>query len=129
MALEFSIALWCVLAAGLLPLLTVYPAKFDRKLDNRDPSARHARQTGLRRRAFAAHRNGFEAFPLFAVAVIVAGLTGADQARVDALALAFVALRVLFTVAYFANLSLVRSGLFALGLGVTIAIYTAAIWA
>ncbi len=34
---ELTIALWCVLAAGILPLLTVYPAKFDRKLDNRDP--------------------------------------------------------------------------------------------
>lgn len=128
MELELTIALWCVLAAGILPLLTVYPAKFDRKLDNRDPTARHAEQTGLRRRAYAAHRNGFEAFPLFAVAVIVAQSTGADQATVDALAVAFVVVRVLFTLAYYANLSLVRSGLFAVGFAATVAIFTASQW-
>ncbi|RAI04435.1 hypothetical protein DLJ53_00860 [Acuticoccus sediminis] len=126
--MEFTTALWCVLVAAILPLLTVYPAKFDRKLDNRDPRARHAGQTGFRRRAYAAHLNAYEAFPLFAAAVIVAGLTGADRATVDALAVAYVVLRLLFTAAYYANLSLVRSGLFAVSTAVSVAIFTSALW-
>ena len=128
MTITFTPALWCVLAAGLLPILAVYPAKFDRRMDNRDPRVRHAEQTGLRRRAYAAHLNGFESFPLFAVAVLVAQLTGADQGLVDRLAVGFVVLRILFTAAYYANLSLVRSALFALSLAVTIAIFTASRW-
>ncbi|WP_420391841.1 MAPEG family protein [Acuticoccus sp.] len=125
----FTIALWCVLAAAVLPILAVYPAKFDPELDNRDPRARHAQQTGLRRRAFAAHQNGFEAFALFAVAVLVATITGADRGWVDALALVFIATRVLYTLAYYANLSLVRSGLFSVGFGASVAIFTASLWA
>ena len=38
--------------------------------------------------------NGFEAFPLFAAAVIVAQILQAPQARIDILALVFVAARV-----------------------------------
>ncbi len=60
--------------------------------------------------------------------MIVAQSTGADQATVDALAVAFVVVRVLFTLAYYANLSLVRSGLFAVGFAATVAIFTASQW-
>lgn len=125
----FTLAFWCVLAAAVIPILAVYPAKFDRALDNRDPRARHAEQTGLARRAYAAHQNGFEAFAFFAAAVIIATLTGADGTIVDRLAVAFVLVRIAYTLAYFAGLSFVRSGLFALGWGASAAIFTAALWA
>jgi uncharacterized MAPEG superfamily protein len=64
---------------------------------------------GLAQRAHAAHLNSFEAFPLFAVAVIVAQMQSADQARVDTLALIFIGLRVLYGVLYLANKAILRS--------------------
>ncbi|MGH8105457.1 MAG: MAPEG family protein, partial [Arenimonas sp.] len=48
-------------------------------------------------------------FPLFAVAVIVAQLNGADQARVDLLALSFIGLRILYGILYMANKASLRS--------------------
>jgi len=83
-------AFWCVLVAGLLPYAGTIAAKGGRRFDNNNPRAWLADQTGWRARANAAQLNGFEAFPLFAAAVVVAHLTGAAQARVDLLALLFV---------------------------------------
>jgi uncharacterized MAPEG superfamily protein len=64
---------------------------------------------GAAQRAHAAHLNSFEAFPLFAAAVIVAQITGAEQARVDMLALGFIGLRVLYGILYLADKATLRS--------------------
>ena len=75
------------------------------------PSCRcwQAGLTGIAQRAHAAHLNSFEAFPLFATAVIVARLNGADQSRVDALSVAFVGLRLIFGILYLADKATMRS--------------------
>jgi uncharacterized MAPEG superfamily protein len=44
-------------------------------------------------RADAAHQNGMESFPLFAVAVLAAHVTGVEEASVNSLTLAYLALR------------------------------------
>ena len=88
-------ALLCVLIAGLLPYLWTSVAKaVGPRYDNRDVRGWQARLGGLPQRAHAAHLNSFEAFPLFAVAVLAALLTGADAQRTMLLAIAFVILRV-----------------------------------
>ena len=85
-------ALWCVLIAGLLPYGATLTAKIGgAKFDNANPRDWLGGQSGFRRRANAAQLNSFEAFPLFAAAVIVAQMLGARQGRVDMLALVFVA--------------------------------------
>ena len=72
------IAFWCVLIAGLMPLACTYVAKFGPKsgpanrFDNHYPRAWLAQQTGLRARADAAQANCWEAFPFFAIGVILA---------------------------------------------------------
>jgi uncharacterized MAPEG superfamily protein len=119
-------AYWCVLAAGLLPYLATLTAKVGARFDNRHPREWLARQSGWRARANAAQANGFEAFPLFAAAVIVAHQLGAPQDRVDALALTFVAARVVYFACYVADLHWVRSIAWTVGIGSAVAIFVAA---
>lgn len=118
-------AYWCVLIAGLLPYLATATAKGGARFDNRNPRAWLAQQTGFRARANAAQLNGFEAFPLFAAAVIVAHLTDAPQARVDALAMVFVAARVAHLAFYLADLAALRSLAWFVGIGSAVAIFVA----
>jgi uncharacterized MAPEG superfamily protein len=118
-------AFWCVLVAGLLPYAATLTAKGGARFDNRNPRAWLAQQTGWRARAHAAQLNSFEAFPLFAVAVLVAHALHAPQARVDLLALAFVAARVAYLVTYLADLHLLRSVVWFVGIGSAVAIFLA----
>ena len=118
-------ALWCVLVAGLLPYAATLTAKGGTRFDNRNPRAWLAVQTGWRARAHATQLNGFEAFPLFAVAVLVAQQLHAPQARVDTLAVVFVAARVAYQVAYLADLHAVRSIVWFIGIGAAVAIFLA----
>jgi len=125
--MQMTTALWCVLASGLLPYVATTIAKAGgERYDNRDPRAWLDRQQGFRRRADFAQRNGFEAFPLFAAAVIVAHLLGAEQERIDALALIFVAARVLYTACYLADWDRARSVAWLVGFVATIAIFVTA---
>lgn len=122
-----TIAYWCVLAAALMPFLWTVVAKTSgERFDNRTPREWQSRLSGLPARAHAAHLNAFEAFPFFAAAVIVAHQLEAPQARIDALALAFVGLRLAYGALYLANLHWLRSLVWAGALGCTIAIFVAA---
>lgn len=112
-----SPAYWCVLAAGLMPYAFTAVAKgVGERYDNRQPREWQSRLSGLAARAHAAHLNSFEAFPLFAAAVIIADLGQADAARVDALALAFVLLRLGYGISYMAGWARTRSLLWLLAL-------------
>ncbi len=103
-------AYWCVLVAALLPFLFTLIAKLSgSRFDNRDPRAWQSRLSGMPARAHAAHLNSFEAFPLFAAAVIIAHSVGSDQARTDGLAMAFIALRLGFGICYIADWDKLRS--------------------
>jgi uncharacterized MAPEG superfamily protein len=70
--------------------------------------------------------NGFEAFPLFAAGVLVAHAAGAAQARVDALALTFVAARVAYLAFYLADRATLRSLAWFVGIGSAVALFFAA---
>jgi uncharacterized MAPEG superfamily protein len=118
-------ALWCVLAAGLMPYAATLTAKGGVRFDNRNPRAWLAGQSGWRARAHAAQLNGFEAFPLFAVAVLVAHQLHAPQGRVDALAVLFVVARVGYLATYVADLHVLRSILWFVGLASAVAIFVA----
>jgi uncharacterized MAPEG superfamily protein len=126
-----SIANWCVVAACVLPVLTVGMAKASFGLksrrnqngyDNHHPREWAAKVQGWQARAVAAQANGFEALPLFIAAVVLAQQAHADQARIDQLALAFMAVRVAYVAVYLMNLAMVRSLVWFLGLGLSIAI-------
>lgn len=121
-------ALLCVLIAGLMPYLWTAVAKVaGPRYDNRDVRGWQARLSGLPHRATAAHLNSFEAFPLFATAVLAAFLTGADAQRVMQLSLAFVGLRLAYGVIYLLNIAALRSLVWFAGMACVVAIWLAAI--
>lgn len=126
-----TIANTTVLIAAVMPVITMGIAKASTAgkkrnqggYDNNNPRTWMASLDGWRARAAAAQNNGFEALPLFVFAVLAAQHAGLDQARTDHLALAFIGVRVLYTAIYFANIAALRSVVWAVGLGITIAIF------
>ncbi|ALU90770.1 MAPEG family protein [Herbaspirillum rubrisubalbicans] len=122
-----TLADWCILIAGLMPVLTIAVAKYGRRdFDNAEPRAWLDQQTGLRRRADYAHRNHFEAFPFFAAAVLVAQQVGAPQAQIDIAALVFIAARILYTVLYLTDKPSARSAVWIVGYLSVIALFVIA---
>ena len=125
-----TIAKWCVLAACVLPMMTVGLAKastarLTRKTgayDNQQPREWAARLTGWQQRANAAQANGFEALPLFIAAVLLAQMAQADQGRIDQLALAFVGIRVVYVAMYLMGLGTLRTLVWTAGLTICIAL-------
>jgi uncharacterized MAPEG superfamily protein len=120
-----TFAFWCVLAAALLPYVTVAIAKYDRTYNNRSPRDWEARLEGRSRRAVFAHQNHFEAFPAFAAAVLIAHIAAAPQPIADALAGTFVALRIAYTWAYLADRPAARSTLWLLAFACVLALFAA----
>jgi len=118
-------AYWCVLIAAALPYLSAYIGKAGsfRGRDNQQPRDWAARQSGWRARALAAQNNGFEGLPIFIGAVIVAHQLGAQQARLDLFASAYIALRCIYIGLYIGNISTARSAVWALGWLVSLAIF------
>jgi len=120
-----SLSYWCVLAAGLLPYACSYIAKagaFGFR-DNQAPRDWGTRQSGWRARAYAAQANSFEGLPLFIGAVVIAHQLGAAQGRLDALALAYVLLRVAYIALYVGGWGSARSAVWALAFAANIAIF------
>lgn len=122
-----TIANWCVLVAALLPFVFTGLAKFSGlKYNNKRPREFQAQLTGWRLRAHWAHLNSFEAFPIFAAGVLIAQQAGADQGRVDLLAMAYIGARLVYGAMYLANLAPLRSVVWAIALGLNIALFVAA---
>src|ERR1700730_9928457 len=67
-----TFAYWMLIAAAMLPYLTIALATSASVIDNRAPRPSLESLSGWRQRADWAHRNHFEAFPAFAAAVFVA---------------------------------------------------------
>ena len=117
-------AYWCVLVVALMPYVASSVAKAGgERYNNRDPRRWLEQQQGFRARADAAQANSFEAFPFFAVAVIVAHLTQAPQDRVDALAVIFIVARASYIVCYLADWHWARSIVWTIGFVATITIF------
>jgi uncharacterized MAPEG superfamily protein len=124
-----TIALWCVLLTALIPLMMTGIAKaLGGRYDNHDPRGQALSYSGMAKRAHAAHQNGFEAFPLFAAAVIIAELKGGPRLTVDMLAMAHVALRIAYSGAYIYDRPTLRSLLWVLALIATVAIFVSPLW-
>ncbi|MHB9800077.1 MAPEG family protein [Pseudomonas sp. MT3] len=122
------IAFWCVLIAIFLPYVGTSLAKFTGggfgPRQNHDPRTFLATLEGYRKRANAFQMNSFEVTPAFAAAVIIAYLVNnAEPATIDRLAIAWVTSRLLYLIFYIADLALLRSLVWFLGMGLIIAIF------
>ena len=105
-----TIAFGCVLTTIFIPLVLAGYAKFGSKgYDNRNPREFLENVQGKFKRAHYAQLNSYEAFPPFAAGVLVAHVSGAVQSQVDALAVAFVIARILYSIFYIVNQHQLRS--------------------
>ncbi len=119
----------CILIACLLPIVCAGIAKSkgfgkprrEGGFDNHHPRSWLADLQGWQARAHAAQLNSFEVLPIFIAGVLVAQNHQATQHTVDALAVAFIVLRVGFIWAYLADRANLRSALWSLGLACCIA--------
>jgi uncharacterized MAPEG superfamily protein len=118
-----TLAYWCILIAGVMPVVTVAIAKLQRGYDNHSPRDWLEKQQGVRRRADYAHRNHFEAFPFFAIAVIIAQQLNVSQALIDLLAGGFIAARIGYTFFYLADRPNLRSATFIVAYGCILGLF------
>jgi uncharacterized MAPEG superfamily protein len=121
-----SFALWMILVAILLPIVTAGASKAGAAgYDNSQPRAWSEHLSGWRQRANWAHRNHFEALPGFAAAVLVATLTHANPATVNLLAGVWVVSRIVYTLCYVFDRPSLRSALFGVALFCVIGLFVA----
>jgi uncharacterized MAPEG superfamily protein len=119
-----TVAYWCVVFAVFLPIIWVGVAKVNGSgYDNTKPRVWLADLDGVGQRANWAQQNAYEAFPPFAVAVIIAHLTNSPQLIVDLLAGTFLLLRVAHGIFYILDKSTLRSFAWLTGFGCTVALF------
>lgn len=119
MNLEDSrILLYCV-AAGVvliyLPFLLVGYGRVSVGYDMGAPRAMFDKLPDYAKRATWAHENAFEAFTIFAPAALMAYVTGQNSSLAIGAAIAFVVVRLLYSLFYIFNIPLARSLMFAIG--------------
>lgn len=121
-----TIAFWCVLLAALLPYVFTLIAKSAAGYNNHAPRDFLEKREGYHKRAHWVQLNGFEAFPPFAAAVIIASIANADQGNMNLLACAFIVCRILYGVAYLKDLAVARSLIWMAGLACVIGLFVIA---
>lgn len=104
-----TVALWCLLAAAVMPYFVVAIAKSSKAYDNEDPRNMAGFQTPLRRRAHGAHQNCFEAFGLFAMAVLVALIEREAPATLNGLTVLWVLFRLVYIGMYLSGRAPLRT--------------------
>jgi len=121
----------CALLAVLMPYFAKVPvsmamAKLGR-YDNKHPRAQQAKLTGFGARTLAAHQNCFESLAVFAVAISVVFGTNSVNAITETLAVTHIVSRILYCIFYWLNLDIIRSLVWFIGLGTTIAMIVVSI--
>ena len=126
-----TVALWCILIAIILPYVCTGIAKASggfRLSDNHDPRDFLESLNGLARRAHAAQLNSFEVTPAFAAAVIVAHLVGnAELVTINVLSVLFITSRLLYIIFYLADLAILRSLAWFVGMGLIAAFFVVSV--
>src|SRR6266403_1947434 len=120
-----TVAEWCVFASVILYLLTIAPFKAlnASQFDNSKPREPAFYADPLRSRALGAHQNGIEAFPFFAIAVLLAEFRAAPQNLINELAVLFLIVRVAYVLTYLGDRPTLRSILWNIGFAINIGIF------
>jgi uncharacterized MAPEG superfamily protein len=120
-----TIAEYCIFGTLLLYLLTIASVKWTgfRRFDNSKPRDPEFYASPLRARALGAHQNGIEAFPFFAVAVLLAEFHVSPQRLVDELAVLFLIVRIAYVFTYLGDRPTLRSILWSLGFAINVGIF------
>jgi uncharacterized MAPEG superfamily protein len=120
-----TVAECCVFGILVLYLLTIVPIKWIgfRRYDNSRPRDPAFYDDPLRARALGAHQNGIEAFPFFAVAVLLAEFRVAPQNLINELAVLFLIVRIAYVFTYLGDRPRLRSILWNIGFALNLAIF------
>ena len=120
-----TVAEYCIFACVAIYLLTIVSVKRSGsgQYDNSKPRDPAFYEDAIRARALGAHQNGIEAFPFFAVAVLLAEFRAAPQNLINELAVLFVIVRIAYVFTYIGNRPRLRSILWNLGFLINIAIF------
>lgn len=111
--------MYIILAACLLPYAFTMIAKLSGGFtlrDNQNPREFLAKSTGLAARANAVQQNSFESLPLFLTSVLMAEYLVTPAVITYYLSIAYLVLRLLYGLAYLANLATLRSILWLLSM-------------
>jgi uncharacterized MAPEG superfamily protein len=126
---QLDTLVFAILIAGFMHLIGAAIAKWGAKdYDNHDPRAWEAHQEGFRARANAAQQNCFEAFPFFAVGVMLASLGGADGDVIETVGWFFVVMRAIYIACYVTDKATLRSVFWGLGYAAVIYLYVLALY-
>ena len=106
-----TVAEWCIFATLMLYLLSIASIKWIRfrRFDNSRPRDPAFYDDPIAARALGAHQNGIEAFPFFAVAVLLAEFRAGPQRLIDELAVLFLIVRIAYVFTYLGNRPTLRS--------------------
>src|SRR5260370_1040632 len=120
-----TVAEWCVFGTLMLYLLTIAPVKWIgyRRFDNAKPRDPAFYDDTLRARALGAHQNGIEAFPFFAIAVLLAEFRAGPQRLIDELAILFLIVRIAHVLTCLGARPTLRSILRNIGFALNLAIF------
>jgi uncharacterized MAPEG superfamily protein len=115
--------------AAAIPFLSTLVAKagaFSAE-DNKETRQWQSQLKGWRQRAYWAHLNALETFPMFAVAVVLAHLGAPDSAIAPVAAYAYPALRILYLLAFLADQGALRSTLWFASMGSLLVLFGVAL--
>ncbi len=125
---QFDTVVLAVLIASLMPVICAGIAKWGRKdYDNHHPRAWYASLDGFAARANAAQQNCFEAFPFFAVGVLLAALSGVEGDTLEAVSWLFIAARVVYVACYLNDKASWRSISWLVGFASVVYLYALAL--
>lgn len=111
--------IYLILIACLLPYVFTIIAKASggfKAADNQNPREFLAKTTGLAARANAVQQNSFESLPLFIAAILMAEYMVVSQHLIMMLGIAYIVLRIIYGICYLANISVLRTIIWALSL-------------
>jgi len=114
-----------LMIAGAMPFLLTAIAKggaFTPR-DNRETRNWQAQLTGWRQRAHWAHQNSFEAFPLFAAALLASHVAAPSSPTAVIAAWGFIAARVAYAACYLADVAALRSLVWFAGVGCVVTLF------
>jgi uncharacterized MAPEG superfamily protein len=123
---SMTIAYWCVFIAILLPVAFTGLAKFTsnfRPKHNYAPRKFLDTLTGWQQRSNWAQQNTLESIPGFMAAVIIAHQLGGNQDNIDMLAVSYIIIRIVYGALYIADLALLRSIAWSLGVACILGLF------
>lgn len=126
-----TIPFWCLLIVVFIPYVLAGVSGYHKtkqlgSVDIGMPRLQNSKLEGAGHRAIAAQENTWEAVSLFAVAVFMAHLAGADAAASANAAMLFTAARIAYPIIYLADINPLRTIVFTIGLGAAIWLFVLA---